>query len=622
MTAQRAARQVDVSLGYVGTLSVLMALAGGCNGSGANASSPGSSGETTGGATAAATGGLASTSPASGGAGANGPDAAGGTAATGGGPLAASAGAGTGGAGTAAAGAETGGASTAGGMAGGGAATGGGTARGGAATGGRSMATGGAVTGGSTAASAGAATAGAGGTASDATPADVHAIPGSTTVGLEWSEVPEATSYNVYWSTSAGVTPATGQLVSGVARGHVERGLTNGTTYHYVVTAVTSAGESAPSVEASATPAGEWVLEQLGTGDFEAVQTPGRVPAVPVEERIHVLLFAEGYTREALATLHSEASHESRDNDVDRWIDEVFAIEPYALFPEAIVVWFLPRASNTTIRDTPSDTAFQVPVSLGTLPSVGRPTTETASRAWEAIGSFPYPAVAYDGPWRDARNLVAAFLLYDPDVGRAYGSGVTLTLSNPSSSRERIAAAFAMGHAHEFTHAFSGLTDEYLETSSTAPNNWSDTSNVVGTNTCGELPWAHLLAGSAINPNTEGLVGAFGDPSLGFHSELLCLMNGTHDNGEFFARDEGGSCRSTSCTLRVEDRMCNFCREITALRVFQRSGILPGDTDLWTREYRDAFYAHYGFVVPDQVPQSNDVSRPENGTPIFQDCVP
>jgi hypothetical protein len=531
----------------------------------------------------------------------------------------------TGGAGAAAS--ATGGNSTAvgtaagGTMATGGAATGGSTATGGAVTGG-TTGTGAAATGGSTAAG-GFATGATGGAPSGTPPTDLHAIPGNTTVGLEWFEVPEATSYNVYWSTSAGVTPATGQLLSGVARGHVERGLTNGTTYYYVVTSVTSAGESAPSAEASATPAGEWVLEQLGTGDFEAVVTPGRVPALPVEERIHVLLFAEGYTTEALATLHSETSHASRDNDVDRWIDEVFSIEPYALFPEAFVVWFLPRASNTTIRDTPSDTAFRVPVTLGTLPSVGRPTSETASLAWEAIGSFPYPAVAYDGPaWRDARNLVGAFLLYDPDVGQAYGSGLTTTLSNPSSSRERIAAAFAMGHAHEFTHAFSGLVDEYMETSSPVSNNWSDTSNVVGTNTCGELPWAHLLFGSAINPDTDGLVGAFGDPSLGFHSELLCLMNGTHDNGEYFARDDSGWCRPTSCTLRVEDRMCNFCREITALRVFQRSGILPGDTDTWISEYRAAFYATYGLVVPDQVPQSNDVNRPANGTAIFQECVP
>ena len=179
-----------------------------------------------------------------------------------------------------------------------------------------------------------------------------------------------------------------------------------------------------------------------------------------------------------------------------------------------------------------------------------------------------------------------------------------------------------MGHAHEFTHAFSGLLDEYLETSSPTQSTWSDTSNVVGTNTCSDLPWAHLLFGSAINPNTEGLVGAFGDPSLGFHSELVCLMNGTHDNGEFFARDDSGWCRATSCTLRVDDRMCNFCREVTALRVFQRTGILPGDTNTWASEYRAAFYAAYGFAVPDPVPQSNDVNRPQNGTAIFQDCVP
>jgi hypothetical protein len=432
-----------------------------------------------------------------------------------------------------------------------------------------------------------------------------------------------AISYNVYGSTSSGVTPSTGQALTGVPRGYVQSGLTNGTAYYYVVTAVTASGESAPSAEVSATPSGEWVLEQLGTGDFPGIVSACPVPALPIANRIHVLLYAEGYTTAALPTLHSDATHATRANDVDRWIDEVFAIEPYRLFPQAFVVWYLPRASATDING--GSTAFGVTISAGAVTA----TTATAAPAWTALALHPYPPTLFDDPGsrNSARNAVAAFLVYDPARGRAGLSGLTTTLANPASTSQRLSAAFAMGHAHEFSHAMSWLSDEYMETTSSAPTTSTGTSNVVPGNQCSTLPWAHLLYPSAINPSTDQLVGAFGDVSLGFHSELLCLLNGTHDNGVFFYRATApsSSCTQTSCTLRPADRMCNFCREVTALRIFQRTGVLSTATagfDAWVSQYRTPFYGTYGFKVPALVPQSNDISPPDNGATIFQACVP
>jgi hypothetical protein len=442
-------------------------------------------------------------------------------------------------------------------------------------------------------------------------------------VGLEWTPVTGATSYNVYWSTSSGVTPSTGQALTGVARGYVHRGLTNGTTYYYIVTAVTASGESPPSAQVSATPSGEWVLEQLGTGDFASVTGACPVAAVPVGSRIHVLLFPEGYTATALPTFHSDTTHATRNNDVDRWIDQVFAVEPYKLFPQAFVVWYLPRASTTDING--GTTAFGVTVSGGAVASV----SATAAPAWAAIALHPYPPTLFDDPasGRSARNAVASFLIYDPARSRAGLSGLTTSLTNPSATSQRIAAAFAMDHHHEFTHALTGLRDEYLDVANLAPTSWSGTSNVVGTSQCSQLPWAHLLNGTAINPNTDQLVGAFGNDTLGYHSELLCLLNGTHDNGQVFYSSAAptSSCTQSTCTLRSQDRMCNFCRETTALRIFQRSAILPTTTagfTSWVSQYRTPFYATYGFKVPAKVPQSNDVNPPDNGATIFQACTP
>jgi fibronectin type 3 domain-containing protein len=91
-----------------------------------------------------------------------------------------------------------------------------------------------------------------------APPGTVNATPGDKTVTVDWSPVSEATSYNLYWSNTPGVTPG-GTGVTQVAipitsTSYVHTGLTNATSYHYVITAVNTGGESVVSAEASATP--------------------------------------------------------------------------------------------------------------------------------------------------------------------------------------------------------------------------------------------------------------------------------------------------------------------------------------------------------------------------------
>ena len=439
-------------------------------------------------------------------------------------------------------------------------------------------------------------------------------VAANATVGLDWPRVADAAKYRVYFANAPGLSKGS-QVLESIEPAMVHRGLVNGSTYYYAVAAVTAAGEGPLSREASATPGGEWVLEELGAGDFDDVTTGRRVSRLAVKDRIHILLFAEGYLESELGKLHDLTTHGgTRANDVDRWVDEVFKIEPYALFRGAFVVWFLPRASAAHLGQ--GATAFGVKVGSGGVSAV----TAAAAPLFSALDAAGTDAFAFP-PGSPVVNHVAAFLLYDPARGRASWSGLSTTLQNPADRNQRIPAAFGVGHAHEFTHAFAGLRDEYLETSNSV-RPASETANTSPTNTCGTLPWAHLLAGAGIH-GTPGLVGAFGTAALGYHPELKCLMNGTHDNGQFFcAANASGS--YPNLTLRVDDRMCNFCREITTYRVFDRTRVLSGSAGFasWKSEYRAPFYQRFGFKVPATVPQTLRCPEDSAARAVFHDCVP
>ena len=121
-------------------------------------------------------------------------------------------------------------------------------------------------------------------------------------------------------------------------------------------------GRGGVSSEATATPGGEWVLEELGAGDFDDVVTGGRVGRLAIKDRIHIVLLGEGYLEGELGKLHDLATHDgTRGNDVDRWVDEVFRIEPYPQFRGAFVIWYLPRASEAHLGE--GTTAFGVTIS-------------------------------------------------------------------------------------------------------------------------------------------------------------------------------------------------------------------------------------------------------------------
>jgi hypothetical protein len=85
-----------------------------------------------------------------------------------------------------------------------------------------------------------------------AVPTSVEATAGNAQVSLTWTASSGATSYHVKRSTTSG-GPYT-QVAAPTTAADTDTGLTNGTPYYYVVSAVNAAGESANSTEVAATP--------------------------------------------------------------------------------------------------------------------------------------------------------------------------------------------------------------------------------------------------------------------------------------------------------------------------------------------------------------------------------
>jgi fibronectin type 3 domain-containing protein len=90
------------------------------------------------------------------------------------------------------------------------------------------------------------------GLAPPSAPAVLSATPGNGQVALSWSASSGATSYNVKRALVSGGPYTT--IASPSSTSYTNSGLTNGTTYYYVVSAVNSAGESGNSSQVSATP--------------------------------------------------------------------------------------------------------------------------------------------------------------------------------------------------------------------------------------------------------------------------------------------------------------------------------------------------------------------------------
>lgn len=100
----------------------------------------------------------------------------------------------------------------------------------------------------------------------------IQAVPGDGKNTITWSSVAGATSYNLYWSTSLDINVNNGTLIENVNSGYSHSGLTNGTTYFYIITTTNSAGQSTASNIDRATPSAAILISSLTFTDANFAQ--------------------------------------------------------------------------------------------------------------------------------------------------------------------------------------------------------------------------------------------------------------------------------------------------------------------------------------------------------------
>ena len=126
----------------------------------------------------------------------------------------------------------------------------------------------------------------AGGGSPPSAPTGLSATAGNAQVSLSWTASTGATSYNVKRSTTNGGPYST--VASPTGTSYTNTGLTNGTTYYYVVTAVNANGESGNSNQASATPSGGPVTVTLNPTDDTDTQSDVAAGNESVAQRLAV----------------------------------------------------------------------------------------------------------------------------------------------------------------------------------------------------------------------------------------------------------------------------------------------------------------------------------------------
>jgi hypothetical protein len=130
-------------------------------------------------------------------------------------------------------------------------------------------------------------------------PKNVVAVSGHEQVVISWSAVSGATSYDIYRAKTPSVGVGNGTRIAGASSPYTDSGLTNGTTYYYVVVA-NVAGQSYVSNVVSATPSASPPMVSVSPNSL-VLSLPADVPQTftitnigPQDSRLNFLVADDG----------------------------------------------------------------------------------------------------------------------------------------------------------------------------------------------------------------------------------------------------------------------------------------------------------------------------------------
>lgn len=253
-----------------------------------------------------------------------------------------------------------------------------------------------------------------------AAPTGVAAVAGNTQATISWNPVSGATSYNLFMASVAGVTKSNyasltgGMKHTGVTSPYVHTGLTNGTTYYFVVTALNANGESVESIEVSAAPTAPPVLPPAAPTGVAAVpgNTLVNISWSPVSGATSYNLYmasVAGVTKSNYATLTGGMKHASVTSPYVHtgltngatYYFVVTALNANGESVESIEVSATPAAADvyesclaikTAVPAAP-DGAYVIDPDLSgpMTPMTVRCDMTSNGGGWTQVGNFPWP---------------------------------------------------------------------------------------------------------------------------------------------------------------------------------------------------------------------------------------
>ena len=306
---------------------------------------------------------------------------------------------------------------------------------------------------GESAASAQASATPAAATAAPAAPAGVTATPGDAQVTISWDPVADATSYNLYWSTTAGITTATGTKITGAANPYIQAALVNGTTYYYLMTAVNEVGESAASAQASATPAAATA----------APAAPAGVTATPGDAQVTI-----SWDPVADATSYNLYWSTTAGITTATGTKITGAANPYiqAALVNGTTYYYLMTAVNEVGESAASAQASATPAAATAAPAAPAGVTATPGDAQVTISWDPVAdATSYNLYWSTTAGITTATGTkitgsWNPQWKQTSANRTTAELSAAPEYFNQGAYVTLFGASYPFTLPYSAGLDE------------------------------------------------------------------------------------------------------------------------------------------------------------------